>query len=180
MSVVVAHPPLHACSRGEARAVHPSRCSSGRRRSSVMCVGPRSNGSCCCGLLLLLLLLAQRLDQTTLAFSTTTTTTIRVVRRHSSGRWSGPRVFGARRDPRDNDDPTEQSPNNNNNNKNNIFDFFLNPYPTQIPLELRDEIFAAEANTPAAQDRQKPITGYILICFLGVLCASVVKNILTP
>ena len=43
--------------------------------------------------------------------------------------------------------------------------------PSQIPPELRDEIFAAEANTPAAQGRQQRIITYIVLTFLGVTAA---------
>jgi len=43
--------------------------------------------------------------------------------------------------------------------------------PSEIPLELRDEIFAAEANTPAAQGRQQRIVTYIVLTFLGVTTA---------
>ena len=43
--------------------------------------------------------------------------------------------------------------------------------PSEIPPELRDEIFAAEANTPAAQGRQQRIIAYIVLTFLGVTTA---------
>ena len=43
--------------------------------------------------------------------------------------------------------------------------------PSEIPPELRDEIFAAEANTPAAQGRQQRILAYIVLTFLGVTTA---------
>ena len=43
--------------------------------------------------------------------------------------------------------------------------------PSEIPPELRDEIFAAEANTPAAQGRQQRIITYIVLTFLGVTTA---------
>lgn len=58
----------------------------------------------------------------------------------------------------------------NNNNKGPL-DFVFNPYESKIPKEIQNDIYAAEANTPAAQDRQKRIAGYIFICFLGVLGA---------
>jgi len=43
--------------------------------------------------------------------------------------------------------------------------------PSEIPPELRDEIFTAEANTPAAQGRQQRIITYIVLTFLGVTTA---------
>lgn len=42
---------------------------------------------------------------------------------------------------------------------------------TEIPPELRDEIYQAEANTPAAQGRQQRIIVYILLTFAGVTTA---------
>lgn len=53
---------------------------------------------------------------------------------------------------------------------NGIFDF-LSPYESKIPEELRDEIYQAEANTPAAQDRSQRVALYALIAFVGILCA---------
>lgn len=41
----------------------------------------------------------------------------------------------------------------------------------QIPPELRDEIFRAEANTPAAQGRQERIITYVLLTLAGVTIA---------
>ncbi|KAL9183279.1 hypothetical protein ACHAXT_005066 [Thalassiosira profunda] len=43
--------------------------------------------------------------------------------------------------------------------------------PSQIPPELRDEIYAAEANTPAAQGRQQRVITYILMTLAGVTTA---------
>ena len=40
--------------------------------------------------------------------------------------------------------------------------------PEIIPPELRDEIYRAEANTPAAQGRQQRIIVYLLLTFIGV------------
>mmetsp|Transcript_33281 Transcript_33281/g.59950 ORF Transcript_33281/g.59950 Transcript_33281/m.59950 type:complete len:368 (-) Transcript_33281:146-1249(-) len=40
--------------------------------------------------------------------------------------------------------------------------------PEIIPPELRDEIYRAEANTPAAQGRQQRIIVYLLLTFAGV------------
>jgi hypothetical protein len=41
-----------------------------------------------------------------------------------------------------------------------------------IPEEVRDEIFKAEANTPAAKDRNTRITLYAIIAILGVALSS--------
>ena len=41
----------------------------------------------------------------------------------------------------------------------------------QIPPELRDEIYRAEANTPAAQGRQQRIFAYVFLTFAGVTTA---------
>ena len=43
--------------------------------------------------------------------------------------------------------------------------------PTTIPPDIRDEIYAAEANTPAAQGRQQRILVYILLTIVGVTTA---------
>ncbi|CAB9517592.1 expressed unknown protein [Seminavis robusta] len=45
------------------------------------------------------------------------------------------------------------------------------PYDTKIPPELRDEIYAAEANTPAAQERGTRVATYALIAFIGIVLA---------
>lgn len=48
---------------------------------------------------------------------------------------------------------------------------FLTPYESKIPPQLREEIYAAEANTPAAQERGQRVAIYILIAFCGILSA---------
>lgn len=48
---------------------------------------------------------------------------------------------------------------------------FLSPYESKIPVELRDDIYAAEANTPAAKDRGQRVALYILIAFCGIISA---------
>jgi hypothetical protein len=53
---------------------------------------------------------------------------------------------------------------------NGVFDF-LSPYESKIPDELRDEIYQAEANTPAATDRGQRVALFALIAFVGILCA---------
>ena len=52
-----------------------------------------------------------------------------------------------------------------------MFDFLLNPYASQIPADLRSEIYAAEANTPAARERNTRVAGYAVAAFVGILCA---------
>lgn len=47
----------------------------------------------------------------------------------------------------------------------------LSPYESKIPEELRDEIYRAEANTPAAKDRGQRVALFGLIAFLGVVTA---------
>ena len=51
---------------------------------------------------------------------------------------------------------------------NGIFDF-MSPFESKIPEELRDEIYQAEANTPAAKDRGQRVAIYALIAFVGIL-----------
>ena len=58
----------------------------------------------------------------------------------------------------------------NNGGGGGTFDF-LSPYESKIPAELKDEIYQAEANTPAAKDRGQRIALYAVIAFVGVLCA---------
>jgi len=55
-----------------------------------------------------------------------------------------------------------------------LYGLFDNENPDQqseIPPELKDEIYAAEANTAAAQGRQQRIITYILLTILGVTTA---------
>ena len=47
----------------------------------------------------------------------------------------------------------------------------LSPYDSKIPPELRDEIYAAEANTPAAKERGLRVLLYVLIAFFGIMSA---------
>ena len=51
-----------------------------------------------------------------------------------------------------------------------IFDF-LSPYESKIPEELKDEIYQAEANTPAAKERGQRVALYALIALVGIGCA---------
>eukprot|EP00980_Cylindrotheca_fusiformis_P029858 scaffold23964_cov122-Cylindrotheca_fusiformis.AAC.2 len=61
-------------------------------------------------------------------------------------------------------------PNESPTNLKGVFDF-LNPFETKIPEELRDEIYKAEANTPAAKDRGQRVAIFALLAFVGVLFA---------
>lgn len=45
---------------------------------------------------------------------------------------------------------------------------FLSPYESKIPTELKDEIYRAEANTKAAQDRGTRIALYTVVALLGI------------
>ena len=47
----------------------------------------------------------------------------------------------------------------------------ISPYETKIPQELRDEIYAAEANTPAAKERGQRLALYVVITFAGIMSA---------
>eukprot|EP00977_Amphora_coffeiformis_P029914 scaffold43499_cov183-Amphora_coffeaeformis.AAC.1 len=49
--------------------------------------------------------------------------------------------------------------------------FLFNPYESKIPKEIEKEIYDAEGNTPAAQDRGKRIALYAAIAFVGILMA---------
>lgn len=49
--------------------------------------------------------------------------------------------------------------------------FLFNPYESKIPKEIEKEIYEAEGNTPAAQDRGKRIALYVAIAFVGILMA---------
>ena len=51
------------------------------------------------------------------------------------------------------------------------FDFLTNPYESKIPDELKDEIYQAEANTPAAKERGQRVALYAVIALFGVLSA---------
>jgi len=52
-----------------------------------------------------------------------------------------------------------------------ILNFLLNPYESKIPKEIEKEIYAAEANTPAAKERGQRIALYAVLAFVGILCA---------
>lgn len=52
-----------------------------------------------------------------------------------------------------------------------ILDFIFNPYETKIPKELEKEIYQAEGNTVAAQDRTKRVGLYAVVAFSGILLA---------
>ena len=47
----------------------------------------------------------------------------------------------------------------------------ISPYETKIPPELRDEIYAAEANTPAAKERGQRVALYVLLSIVGIMSA---------
>lgn len=53
----------------------------------------------------------------------------------------------------------------------NPLSFLTDPFESKIPPELRDEIYAAEANTPAAQERGARVATYALTAFVGILLA---------
>jgi hypothetical protein len=57
------------------------------------------------------------------------------------------------------------------NIKKGPLEFLLDPKPTKIPPELKDEIYKAESNTPAARDRQGRVVAYTVIAILFVGCA---------
>mmetsp|Transcript_41174 Transcript_41174/g.99195 ORF Transcript_41174/g.99195 Transcript_41174/m.99195 type:complete len:345 (-) Transcript_41174:1502-2536(-) len=47
----------------------------------------------------------------------------------------------------------------------------LSPGESKIPEELKDEIYRAEANTPAAKERGQRVAFLALVSFTGILCA---------
>jgi len=49
---------------------------------------------------------------------------------------------------------------------------FLSPYESKIPEELREEIYQAEANTPAATDRGTRVAIYTSLAIFGIALAS--------
>jgi hypothetical protein len=67
--------------------------------------------------------------------------------------------------------------NNSNNNQSERkksggpFDFLFNPYSSNIPKEIEAEIYAAEANTATAKNRNARVALYIGAAFIGVLLA---------
>jgi hypothetical protein len=55
--------------------------------------------------------------------------------------------------------------------KKNFLQTILDPYPTNIPPELKDEIYKAEGNTPAAKERSQRVLIYGIIGVVLVTCA---------
>jgi len=51
-----------------------------------------------------------------------------------------------------------------------FMDVMLNK--VDIPAEVAEEIFKAEANTPAAKDRNQRVALYVLITFIGIAASS--------
>ena len=51
------------------------------------------------------------------------------------------------------------------------FDFLTKPFESKIPPELREEIFRAEANTPAAKERGQRVALLAVVSFVAILCA---------
>jgi hypothetical protein len=47
----------------------------------------------------------------------------------------------------------------------------LSPYESKIPEELKDQIYLAEGNTPAAKERGQRVGLYALVAFIGILFA---------
>jgi hypothetical protein len=57
------------------------------------------------------------------------------------------------------------------NIKKGPLDFIMDPKPTKIPPELKDEIYKAEGNTEAARQRQGRVATYTALAVLLVGCA---------
>eukprot|EP00545_Synedropsis_sp_CCMP1620_P013997 CAMPEP_0119007466 /NCGR_PEP_ID=MMETSP1176-20130426/3023_1 /TAXON_ID=265551 /ORGANISM="Synedropsis recta cf, Strain CCMP1620" /LENGTH=318 /DNA_ID=CAMNT_0006959623 /DNA_START=42 /DNA_END=998 /DNA_ORIENTATION=- len=55
--------------------------------------------------------------------------------------------------------------------KKGPFEFMMDPKPTKIPPELKDEIYKAESNTEAARQRQGRVLQYISLAVVLVGCA---------
>ena len=53
----------------------------------------------------------------------------------------------------------------------NPLGFLMNPYESKIPKEIEKDIYAAEANTEAARDRNTRVAIYTLVAIVGVLMA---------
>jgi len=51
-----------------------------------------------------------------------------------------------------------------------VFEFLADPFPTKIPKEMREEIYKAEGNTPAAKERTQRVVVYVIIAlaFIGL------------
>lgn len=69
------------------------------------------------------------------------------------------------------DDPSNRNNNVEPEKEKGILDFIFNPYESKIPKEIEKDIFAAEANTPAAKERGQRIGLYAAVAFTGVLFA---------
>ena len=54
---------------------------------------------------------------------------------------------------------------------NKVLDFLMNPYESKIPEQMKEEIYRAEGNTPAARERTKRILTYGIIAISLVGCA---------
>jgi len=74
---------------------------------------------------------------------------------------------------KDNDQEPETSTQEpaSNKKKGGVLDFLLHPYESKIPPELEQDIYAAEANTPAARDRGQRVALYAALALGGILCA---------
>lgn len=59
--------------------------------------------------------------------------------------------------------------NDDKEKKNKVLEFLMDPYESKIPEEMKEEIYRAEGNTPAAKERtQRVITyGFIAIALVG-------------
>jgi hypothetical protein len=55
--------------------------------------------------------------------------------------------------------------------KKGPLEFIMDPKPTKIPPELKDEIFKAEGNTEAARQRQGRVLNYTILAVILVGCA---------
>jgi len=93
---------------------------------------------------------------------------------HSSNRPSNTRLYDTNNDNNNNSDGNNNSDDNNNTNSGNGNKLleFLSPYDSKIPEELREEIYRAEANTPAARDRGTRVALYSLLAFVGIGLAA--------
>jgi len=90
---------------------------------------------------------------------------------HSSNRPSDTRLYDTNNNNSDNNNDNDSDDNNNSGNGNKLLEF-LSPYDSKIPEELREEIYRAEANTPAARDRGTRVALYSLLAFVGIGLAA--------
>jgi hypothetical protein len=65
----------------------------------------------------------------------------------------------------------DNSKGSSSQSSNNPLDFILNPYESKIPKEVEADIYRAEANTPAAQNRGNRIALYVTAAVVGVMAA---------